>query len=196
MSDLDSAVSFCADLGRTIKTALVVADGIGAEVAPMLLAVRDDELVGRVTFSRVESFVAELGLCGVLMRGGWGADALVLLSESYGRSTVEEDEAFGEVENLARRFASGDPSVLECLVLLGVGVEDECVCVVLPYKVGFGRVVRFEPTQQFDAVEDGDSVRVLCDAMQVTPWKWDEREVGDRETLELLTRSGMQARLM
>lgn len=198
MSDLKSAIAFAAELGRNAKTALVSADGIGAELAPTLIGLRDDEAIGRIVFHHQESFLAELGLCGTLMRTGWGIDALVLMTESYGILDDEEESEDLNTHDLSRRFAAGDQAVVECLTLLGLGEGDDCGFMMLPYRVGLGRVVRFDTAHRYDFVEDGDSARVLSDAMQMGSASLEVESPDDRdeETLGWLLRFGMHAKLM
>lgn len=198
MSDLKSAIAFAAELGRSAKTALVSADGIGAELAPTLIGLRDDEAIGRVVFHNQESFLAELGLSGTLMRTGWATDALILVTESYGVLDDEEDNEHTSAYDLSRRFALGDQAVVECLIVLGMGADDECGFMMLPYKVGLGRVVRFDTAHRYDFVEDTDSARVLSDAMQMASGSlsFEGPDGRDEGTLALLLRLGMHAKLM
>ena len=88
---MDSAVplvGYIAELGRLAKEIRCRIDGVGADLIPTLFAVHDGYLVGTATAlddpdATAESQFSHASEAAALMRVGWSADGLCLLTEAF-----------------------------------------------------------------------------------------------------------------
>jgi hypothetical protein len=133
-----------ADLGRLAKETLCRVDGVGVDLIPTLFAAHGGQLIGTATVledpeATAESQFTRASEAAALMRVGWSADAMCLLTEAFvGVGPAQE------LDNLAVAFAAGNPDVHECLFLIASTV-DEVVACALPYRYALGRTIDWDP---------------------------------------------------
>lgn len=129
------------------KQRLVRTQGVGTDVRPLIEVWRDDEVMGIVYVSGLDTpaRVAEIGAT----IQAFGATAIVFIMEAY----FELGPRF-QGGDMARRFAAGDETVAESVM---VNVLDHTGqhsgLAVLPYRY-VGRKVRWLPPPAFDEAMD------------------------------------------
>jgi hypothetical protein len=132
---------------RSAKQDLITEDGIGTDMAPLIVAFDDDDvLVGfaqlNVASEELVLQTARLGaVCG-LMRSGWHARAFALALEVY----IDVDDPHPEQllrPDLPARFAAGDRAVQEAIVVIFLAEDGRAAQATLPYSVGLGRHVEW-----------------------------------------------------
>lgn len=131
---------YALEVGQLTKTDAVKQFGIGEDIQPTIFGWMQDKLVMVATLApkvakpkRYEAFY----MATVAMRRGFEADAVTLVLDGYFATPQTEDAP--EV-----RFAAGDEAATEALIAVHVPAEAPTTLSVLPYQVGFGRVVTFK----------------------------------------------------
>lgn len=99
---------------KQAKEQVVARDGVGADLMPLLLLAREDELVAMVPLNVREDRVP--GLINLAVRLTC-ADAVMHVTEIYALTTDNEADAMYPDPPLVQRFAQGDPNVTECLAV-------------------------------------------------------------------------------
>lgn len=135
------------------KENLVEEEGIGEDLPFTLFGWKDSVLtvVGQLhpPLMREDQTqrLARVYFCASMFRMGWGVDAMTFMAEAY--CSDKPDETSGHP--LDSLFASGNKNVSECITFTHVD-ENEMSLVLVPYKIGLGRKVEWEP-----AVHQGEA---------------------------------------
>lgn len=130
-------INYTLDVAKINKADVVDEFGIGENLSPTLFGWVGEELKMVCAIApivpkkrRFESMFMAI----VAMRRGCDADAVTVISDAYFSDT-------GTEEPIEQRFANGDQSVTEALLV--ISTEDDTVMRIQPYQVQLGRKVSY-----------------------------------------------------
>jgi hypothetical protein len=175
--DNNPSIDFCLELACSAKEVLVEEEGIGSDVAPCVFAFDEyGQCLGWAQMNESalnsEDQYHRLAAVAAMMRSGWHAHGLALLTEGY-LMVYEEDS--DEDASLAQLFASGDKNVLECLSVVYGDANGSVAACTLPYRQELGRKIKwlYGQTKRVEDDADGSFVMLLdqlFEHVHCTPW--------------------------
>lgn len=142
---VDPVIEQTAEIVKRSKQLLVHRDGIGAEIAPVIIAFDgNSEMIGFAQISHPAKTLLDkyrrIAAAAYIMRTTWHAKKIVIVMESYVAKRNLGDPA-PEAKDLAVRYANGDKSVNECLSVIGHDANGTGYAMTIPYTIGLGRIV-------------------------------------------------------
>lgn len=175
------SLDFCLELSCSAKEVLVEEEGIGSDVAPCVFAFDEyGQCLGWAQMNESalnsEDQYHRLAAVAGMMRSGWHAYGIALLTEGY--LMIHNDDDVDEDISLAQLFASGDQNVLECLSVVYGDLDGHTAACTLPYRQELGRKIKwlYGQTRRVDQGADGSFVTLLdqlFDYVDCTPWPRD-----------------------
>lgn len=144
---VDPVVEQTAEIVKRSKQLIVHRDGIGAEIAPVIIAFDSDN--GMIGFAQISRPTKDhrdkykrIATAAYIMRTTWHAKKIVVVMESY-VAKRNLDDPTPDPKDLAVRYANGDKSVNECLSVIGHDASGKGYAMTIPYTIGLGRVVEW-----------------------------------------------------
>lgn len=144
---MNPTIEQTAEIVKRSKQVIVHRDGIGAEIAPFIVAFDGDEAM--IGFAQI-SYPAKTHLdkyrriaaAAYIMRTVWHAKKILIVMEGFVARRGLDDPA-PQANDLPVRYANGDKSVNECLSIVGHDANDRSYALTLPYTIGLGRVLNW-----------------------------------------------------
>lgn len=134
-------INYTLDVAKINKASMIEEFGIGEDLAPTLFGWLGEELKMVCAIAPVvpkKRRFESMFMAIVAMRRGCDADAVTIISDAYFSD-------FGSEVSIEQRFADGDQSVTEALLV--ISTEEDTVMRIQPYRVGLGRKVSYgEPS--------------------------------------------------
>lgn len=155
---IDEVVALVAETIKRSKRAVVKENGIGTELAPIIISFNDDnQMIGFAQISQASKDPVDqykrMAIACHIMRSVWHATKLAVVLEGY-VSLRPSHEVQPDPATLVQRFADGDKTVSECISILMCDDEGVGSGVTIPYDVKIGRNVEWGDEYPYDDEEN------------------------------------------